>query len=94
MWCLVPGEDSNTGNVTGGRKLARYVLVFREMQMAIGRELRRIASGYKKGSSRPDAGAFKSRVEYCLLLSCDTNSRRGRSFLVRRVAAHSDTRRA
>ena len=27
MWCLVPGEDSSTGNVTGGRKLARYVLV-------------------------------------------------------------------
>jgi hypothetical protein len=24
--CLVPGEDSSTGNVTGGRKLARYVL--------------------------------------------------------------------
>jgi hypothetical protein len=22
---LVPGEDSSTGNVTGGRKLARYV---------------------------------------------------------------------
>jgi hypothetical protein len=27
--CLVPGEDSSTGNVTGGRKLARYVLVIR-----------------------------------------------------------------
>ena len=26
MWSLVPGEDSSTGNVTGGRKLARYVL--------------------------------------------------------------------
>jgi hypothetical protein len=26
MWCLVPGEDSSTGNVTGGRKPARYVL--------------------------------------------------------------------
>ena len=25
MWCLVPGEDSSTGNVTGGRELARYV---------------------------------------------------------------------
>jgi hypothetical protein len=23
--CLVPGEDSSTGNVPGGRKLARYV---------------------------------------------------------------------
>ena len=29
MWSLVPGEDSSTGNVTGGRKLARYVLVVR-----------------------------------------------------------------
>jgi hypothetical protein len=31
MWpirSLVPGEDSSTGNVTGGRKLARYVLGF------------------------------------------------------------------
>ena len=27
MWSLVPGEDSSTGNVTGGRKLARYVLI-------------------------------------------------------------------
>ena len=27
MWSLVPGEDSSTGNVTGGRKLARYDLV-------------------------------------------------------------------
>jgi len=26
MWFLVPGEDSSTGNVMGGRKLARYVL--------------------------------------------------------------------
>ena len=26
MWSLVPGEDSSTGNVMGGRKLARYVL--------------------------------------------------------------------
>ena len=25
-WVLVPGEDSCTGNVTGGRKVARYVL--------------------------------------------------------------------
>jgi hypothetical protein len=24
-WSLVPGEDSGTGNVTGGRKLTRYV---------------------------------------------------------------------
>ena len=29
MWSLVPGEDSSTGNVTGGRKLARYVLTLR-----------------------------------------------------------------
>ena len=26
MWSLVPGEDGSTGNVMGGRKLARYVL--------------------------------------------------------------------
>ena len=26
---LGPGEDSSTGNVTGGRKFARYVLVVR-----------------------------------------------------------------
>jgi len=26
MWFLVSGEDSSTGNVMGGRKLARYVL--------------------------------------------------------------------
>jgi hypothetical protein len=26
VWSLVPGEDSSTGNVMGGRKLARYVL--------------------------------------------------------------------
>jgi hypothetical protein len=29
MWSLVPGEDSSTGNATGGRKLARYVFVVR-----------------------------------------------------------------
>ena len=34
MWCLVPGEDSSTGNVTGGRKLARYVLVNSERVVA------------------------------------------------------------
>jgi hypothetical protein len=28
---LGPGEDSSTGNVTGGRKFARYVLVFDAM---------------------------------------------------------------
>ena len=32
MWSLVPGEDSSTGNVMGGRKLARYVL-----EAAVGR---------------------------------------------------------
>ena len=31
---LVPGEDSSTGNVTGGRKLARYVLDSRTYESA------------------------------------------------------------
>ena len=31
---LGPGEDSSTGNVTGGRKFARYVFVISERVVA------------------------------------------------------------
>ena len=39
MWSLVPGEDSSSGNVMGGRKLARYVLeaVVYVLEAVVGR---------------------------------------------------------
>jgi hypothetical protein len=51
MWSMVPGEDSSTGNVMGGRKLARYVL-----EAVVGRCvgcLRPIISRRRGGGSLP-----------------------------------------
>jgi hypothetical protein len=54
MWSLVPGEDSSTGNVMGGRKLARYVLEAAALVAAPAGRIRPVISRPAKGDMIDD----------------------------------------